>query len=98
MPVTQISGISARNGHLGKPPTEGISPQSQIVPSTLSCSKTWTSPCCCGATSVPEVSDGANVSVPASDDVFVGASPSRAGATGAVEVREVLPPVPEVLG
>src|SRR5687768_18389747 len=59
MPVTQIRGIRASNGHLGNPPpTLGISPQSQIVPSIFSCSITSTLPCpCCWGTWVPSISD-----------------------------------------
>src|SRR5437660_1427662 len=47
------------------PPVGGISPQSQMLPSTLSCSKTCTSPWGrCGVTSVPATSEGATLSVP----------------------------------
>src|SRR5262252_2998528 len=55
-PVTQTSGINARKGHQGSPPAAGISPQSQMVPSTESWVNTCTLLCgCCAVTSIPEV-------------------------------------------
>src|SRR5882757_3745808 len=100
MPVTQISGISARNGHLGKPPpTGGISPQSQIVPSTLSCSNTETSPWdFWGATSIPETSEGASASLlETKDDNDSCASPWASGATAAVEYLDAFVAVRDAL-
>ena len=100
-PVTQISGIRARNGHFGKPPpTGGISPQSQMVPSTLSCWNTCTSPCgCCGETSVPATSVGASVSIPATlVDEANWVSPSATGATEAAEDFDAVSVVLDTLG
>src|SRR5205814_1259078 len=88
MPVTQISGISNRNGHFGNPPpTAGISPQSQIVPSTVSCWKTCTSLCgCCAATSVPAINAGATACVAGPADVLaVSGSVAIAGVTLVVD-------------
>src|SRR6266404_9084292 len=96
------SGIAARNrnGHFGNPPpTAGISPQSQIVPSTLSCSKTCTSPWgCWGATSIPATSVGARASLLEGRDVDANRVSPSAGATGAVEDFDALVVVPETLG
>src|SRR4051812_34619351 len=41
-PVRQTNGISAKNGQMGMPPPFGaeISPQSQMVPYTVSCENT----------------------------------------------------------
>src|SRR5437763_7337291 len=92
MPVTQMSGINARNGHFGNPPpTAGISPQSQIVPSTESCSKTCTSLWgCCAATSVPAINAGATACVAgAADELAASGSPAIAGVTLVEEVDVV---------
>src|SRR5436309_10877171 len=86
MPVTQMSGMSARNGHFGNPPpTGGISPQSQMVPSTESCWNTCTSPCgLCVATSVPAVNVGAIAS-----DVDATVAPDTCGSIAVVGATEV---------
>src|SRR2546423_4226827 len=91
MPVTQMSGIRARNGHFGNPPpTAGISPQSQIVPSTESCSKTCTSLWgCCAATSVPVINAGTTACVAAADVLAVSGSAAIAGVTPVDEVDVV---------
>src|SRR5437870_9565366 len=89
------NGITARNrkGHFGNPPpTAGISPQSQIVPLTVSCSKTCTSLWgCCGATSVPAINAGATACVAGSADVLaVIGSAVIAGVTLVVDELDVV--------
>src|SRR6266853_4122183 len=83
------SGIAARNrkGHFGNPPpTAGISPQSQIVPSTESCSKTCTSLWgCWAATSVPAINAGATACVAGAEVLAVSGSAAIAGVTPVVD-------------
>src|SRR6266403_4043305 len=71
-----------------------------MVPSTLSCSNTWTSAwACCGATSVPDVRVGASVSVPfTNDDDANCVSPSVTGATWAAEDFDVVVVFPDTVG
>src|SRR5436190_20962614 len=88
-----MSGISARNGHFGNPPpTAGISPQSQMVPSTESCWKTCTSLWgCCAATSVPAINAGATACVAgATDALAVNGSAAIAGVTPVVDEVDVV--------
>src|SRR2546421_9410044 len=88
-----MSGISNRKGHFGNPPpTAGISPQSQIVPSTESCWKTCTSLWgCCAATSVPAINAGAMACVAGATDVLaVSGSAAIAGVTPVVDEVETV--------
>src|SRR5438874_11523866 len=82
-----MSGINNRNGHFGNPPpTAGISPQSQMVPSTESCWKTCTSLWgCCAATSVPAINAGTAACVAGADVVAVSGSVAIAGVTLVVD-------------